>query len=212
MRGTVLASLLALAGCSTVEWLGRRELKKTPERREALEQVDYYVKWAKRFRRFHDDKRLDEKVLLKAFQDVFRFGPDPRLPQAYKGGWRWPLDEGVVSSEFGPRWGKEHHGMDLAARMDTPVYAAGPGIVAYSDDKLRGYGNVVIVRHDRRITTIYAHNKYNLVKKGQRVKAGQEIAKLGSTGRSTGPHLHFEVRRYQKPLNPRKKLPKPNFQ
>lgn len=129
----------------------------------------------------------------------------------YKGRWRWPLNAGVVCSEFGPRWGKNHHGMDIAVDEGSPVFASASGKVLYSDNKLRGYGNAVIIRHDEKTTTLYAHNKLNKVKIGQTVKKGQVIALLGSTGRSTGPHIHYEIRRGNGPVNPRKILPKSSF-
>lgn len=81
----------------------------------------------------------------------------------------------------------------------------------YADRRLRGYGNVVILRHDSRMTTLYAHNQKLTVRLGEHVKQGQVIALLGSTGRSTGPHVHFEVRRISAALNPRRLLPKSRF-
>ena len=81
----------------------------------------------------------------------------------------------------------------------------------YADDKLRGYGKVVILRHDEKTTSIYAHNDRLLVRQGDKVRTGQRIALVGSTGHSTGPHLHFEVRKEQKPQDPRKLLPKSRF-
>lgn len=135
----------------------------------------------------------------------------PHKVKKYKGKWQWPLAAGIVSSEYGKRWGRNHHGMDIAADMGEPVFASAPGKVIYSDNKLRGYGNVVILRHDNKMTSTYAHNKKNLVKKGDQVRKGQEIALLGSTGRSTGPHIHFELRKKKKAVNPRKLLPKSRF-
>lgn len=131
-----------------------------------------------------------------------------KFPASYAGGYRWPLDAGIVSSEFGARWGKMHKGLDIAADVGEPVYAAAAGEVIYSGDGMRGYGNAIIVRHDDRVTSLYAHNSALKVKVGQKVSQGELIALLGSTGHSTGPHVHFEVRSGDGPMNPRTLLPK----
>ena len=106
----------------------------------------------------------------------------------------WPVAKGKIVSKFGPRRGSFHDGLDFAAPSGTPIYAAHTGKVIYSNNKLRGYGNLIIIRGDDGYTTIYAHNRRNHVSVGKRVKRGQKIAEVGSTGRSSGPHLHFEVR------------------
>ncbi len=133
-----------------------------------------------------------------------------RLP-AYKGPYRWPLAAGLVSSEFGPRWKRRHEGLDIAADEGEPVFASAAGEVLYSNDRMRGYGNVVILRHDSSVTTLYAHNQKNKVKLGDKVEQGQVIALLGNTGQSTGPHVHFEMRRFNQAIDPRKVLPKTGF-
>lgn len=106
----------------------------------------------------------------------------------------WPVGGGKLASRFGPRSGSFHDGLDISAPTGTPVYAAHTGTVLYADNKLGGYGNLVILRGDDDLITVYAHNQKLLVKPKQRVRRGELIAKVGSTGRSTGPHLHFEVR------------------
>jgi len=130
------------------------------------------------------------------------------LPEQYSGQFRWPLDAGIISSEFGPRWGRMHKGIDIAAETGEPVYAAAAGSVIYAGNGLRGYGNVVIVRHDQETATVYAHNSALKVYQGEHVKQGELIALVGSTGRSTGPHSHFEIREGDEAINPRKLLPK----
>jgi murein DD-endopeptidase MepM/ murein hydrolase activator NlpD len=122
---------------------------------------------------------------------------------------RWPLDAYIVSSEFGERWGKLHKGMDMAADVGEPVYAIADGDVIYAGDGLRGYGNVIILRHDRKTSSLYAHNNELKVKQGDHVTQGTLIALLGSTGHSTGPHVHFEIRDGDTAVNPRAVLPKP---
>jgi murein DD-endopeptidase MepM/ murein hydrolase activator NlpD len=134
---------------------------------------------------------------------------DNSVPEQYSGSLRWPLDAYIVSSEFGARWGKTHKGMDMAADVGEPVYAIADGEVIYAGDGLRGYGNVVILRHDRKTSSLYAHNSELKVKQGDQVKQGALIALLGSTGHSTGPHVHFEIRDGDVAVNPRTVLPKP---
>jgi murein DD-endopeptidase MepM/ murein hydrolase activator NlpD len=136
-------------------------------------------------------------------------GPTPSgaLPDRYDGAFTWPVEAGIVSSEYGARWGKVHKGIDIAADVGEPVYAIAPGEVIYAGDGLRGYGNVVIVRHDRRRTSLYAHNSELKVKLGDPVAQGAVMALLGNTGHSTGPHVHFEIRDGDTPLDPRSVLP-----
>ncbi len=117
--------------------------------------------------------------------------------------WRflWPV-KGEVMSPFGVRNGKKHDGIDIAASAGSPIFAAADGEVIYSDDGVRGYGNMVMLKHKDSFITIYAHNRENLVKGGEMVKKGNVIARLGNSGHSSGPHLHFEVRKDKKPRNP----------
>jgi murein DD-endopeptidase MepM/ murein hydrolase activator NlpD len=130
------------------------------------------------------------------------------VPEQYTGSMRWPLDAYIVSSDYGARWGKMHKGLDLAADVGEPVYAIADGEVIYAGDGLRGYGNVVILRHDRKTSSLYAHNSELKVKQGDIVKQGTLIALLGSTGHSTGPHVHFEIRDGDLAVNPHDRLPK----
>jgi murein DD-endopeptidase MepM/ murein hydrolase activator NlpD len=129
------------------------------------------------------------------------------MPEQYTGNYRWPLEAGIISSEYGERWGKVHKGIDIAADSGEPVYAVAAGEVIYAGDGLRGYGNVVILRHDNRLTSLYAHNTELKVKAGDEVKQGDLIALLGSTGHSTGPHVHFEFREGDVAVNPHTLLP-----
>jgi len=119
----------------------------------------------------------------------------------------WPL-RGRVTSKFGMRHGRPHDGIDIGAKEGTAVHAAAAGEVVYADHRLTGYGNLIIVRHSHDMFTAYAHNQRNLVHKGQRVKRGDVIARVGHTGRASGPHLHFEVRRGPTPVNPIVYLPR----
>ncbi len=134
---------------------------------------------------------------------------EPLLPsaQAGKAPLRWPLAAPVLTSLFGKRWGREHEGIDMSAPSGTPVLASADGEVIYAGNQVRGYGNMVVIQHDGDMLTVYAHNSVLLVKTGDRVSVGKPIAKVGSTGRSTGPHLHFELRRGESPRDPLPFLP-----
>lgn len=125
---------------------------------------------------------------------------------AYGGLFQWPV-VAPVSSYYGPRWGRNHAGIDLAANQGTPIRAARDGKVALSGS-IKGYGNTVILDHPDGSRTLYAHCERLLVKQGQQVKQGQTIATVGSTGHSTGPHLHFEIHVASKTRNPLDYLPK----
>jgi murein DD-endopeptidase MepM/ murein hydrolase activator NlpD len=114
---------------------------------------------------------------------------------------------GRITSEFGTRTDpingqhRNHHGIDIAAPRGTPIGAAAAGTVVFAGRR-GGYGNTVIIEQANGKQTLYAHADQLLVKVGDQINAGQEIATVGSTGRSTGPHLHFEVRDNGQPINP----------
>lgn len=115
--------------------------------------------------------------------------------------WLLPVRTYHVTSLYGTRWGKLHAGVDLGASEGTPIYAAAAGIVTLSRWN-GGYGYVVQIDHDGGITTIYAHASKLLAKEGQKVKAGDLIAKVGNTGHSYGAHLHYEIRIDGTPIEP----------
>jgi len=116
----------------------------------------------------------------------------------------WPL-RGRISSRYGPRWGRMHYGLDIAVPVGTPVRAAAGGTVRFSGTR-GGYGKLVIIDHGNGVETRYAHNSRNVVRAGQRVARGEIIAYSGNTGNSTGPHLHFEIRRWGTPHDPERYL------
>ena len=101
---------------------------------------------------------------------------------------------GKLSSRFGIRNGSRHSGLDIAAPTGTPIYAAASGTVVAAGNSGSGYGNLVIISHGNGVQTYYAHCSAIYVSAGATITQGQHIAAIGSTGRSTGPHLHFEVR------------------
>ncbi len=123
--------------------------------------------------------------------------------------WRWPTNEVIVTSGFGSRGGEHHDGVDLRAKSGTAVHAAYDGKVIYAGSKIRGYGKMVVIKHDAKLSTIYAHNSRLEVKTGEKVRRGQLISYSGNTGHSSGPHLHFEVREGVTAVNPILLLPSP---
>jgi murein DD-endopeptidase MepM/ murein hydrolase activator NlpD len=133
--------------------------------------------------------------------------PAVEAEAASKAPLRWPLAKPMLTSLFGKRWGRDHEGIDMKAPTGTPVLAAADGEVVYAGDRVRGYGNMVVLQHAGDLLTVYAHNSLLLVHVGDRVTAGHEICRVGDTGHSTAPHLHFEVRRKQEPQDPLQFLP-----
>lgn len=120
-------------------------------------------------------------------------------------GFLWPVN-GRINSGFGPRGSSFHDGIDIGAPEGTPIHAVDKGEVIYSD-QLRGYGNIVIVRHSGNVVSVYAHNQVNLVHEGQSIDRGAMVGRVGSTGRVTGPHLHFEIRKNNAAQDPLRSLP-----
>ncbi len=122
-------------------------------------------------------------------------------------GWRWPVN-GVISKSFSRSSvpGKEHHGLDIAAAHGTPVHAARSGQVTFAG-KDSVFGQMVLIDHGGNLQSLYGHNSTLRVGIGDRVVAGQEIARVGSTGESSAPHLHFEIRSGGQAIDPRRHLP-----
>lgn len=118
----------------------------------------------------------------------------------------WPV-KGDVVSRFGDNNGEIHDGIDISAAAGTEVKAAAPGRVIYSGDEIKGYGNLIIIKHEGAFSTVYAHNQRNMVRKGDFIKSGQVIALVGNSGRGSGPNLHFEIRRGKEAVDPLKYLP-----
>ncbi|MEW6724181.1 MAG: M23 family metallopeptidase [Bacillota bacterium] len=121
------------------------------------------------------------------------------------GNYIWPV-RGRITSPYGWRWGTIHTGIDIAAPTGTSVKAARAGQVTHSG-WLGNYGYTVVIDHGGGMSTVYAHNSALLVSAGQWVEQGTVVARVGSTGRSTGPHLHFEIRVSGRPIDPRPHLP-----
>ncbi len=113
---------------------------------------------------------------------------------------QWPL-RGVLYARFGKKGKEPHDGVDLAAPAGQSVKVAAPGTVLFAGEQ-KGYGLIVIVEHDGGLITLYAHNRDLRVKTGQKVRDGQVVATVGDSGRTSGPHLHFEVRKDGVPVDP----------
>lgn len=135
-------------------------------------------------------------------------GASEFLPEAPERstGYIWPT-QGTFTSGYGWRWGRMHRGIDIAGPVGTPIVAAASGVVVRSGWNSGGYGNLVDIRHPDGSMTRYAHNSRLLVRQGEQVRQGQQIADMGSTGYSTGPHLHFEVHLANGTANPMAYLP-----
>jgi murein DD-endopeptidase MepM/ murein hydrolase activator NlpD len=112
----------------------------------------------------------------------------------------WPV-RGVLYARFGRKGKEPHDGIDLAAPAGTPVKTAAPGTTLYAGEQ-KGYGLIVIVEHGGGLITLYAHNRDVRVKTGQKVREGQVVATVGDSGKTSGPHLHFEVRKDGVPVDP----------
>ena len=115
---------------------------------------------------------------------------------------RWPVRGKVITSYGAKTNGKANDGINLAVPEGTPVKAAEDGVVAYSGNELKGYGNLVLVRHANGYVTAYAHASELMVKRGDTIKRGQIIAKSGQSGEVGSPQLHFEIRKGSTPVDP----------
>jgi murein DD-endopeptidase MepM/ murein hydrolase activator NlpD len=159
-------------------------------------------------------KPKDEQIIGAAPTDAQDYNNSLRLPVGYEvapelpplsspenylpdapmkfSGYIWPA-KGVLTSGYGRRWGRMHRGIDIAAPIGTPIVAAAAGEVTFAGWNSGGYGQLVKLRHEDGSVTLYAHNSRIFVRRGQQVNQGEPIAAMGSTGYSTGPHLHFEI-------------------
>src|SRR5690606_23811043 len=115
---------------------------------------------------------------------------------------RWPAVGKVIAGFGGRTDGTHNDGINVSVPLGTDVHAAEDGVVAYAGNELKGYGNLILIRHDNDWVTAYAHNDQLLVKRGDKVKRGQVIAKAGSTGSVDRPQIHFELRKGSKPVDP----------
>jgi murein DD-endopeptidase MepM/ murein hydrolase activator NlpD len=143
---------------------------------------------------------LEERTLVESKDNIIYKGCKNPIPDkvAFLD---HPTKGGTITSVFGERWGKKHNGIDIAHKSGDPVYCAFDGIVKECG-YVTGYGNKILIEHENNIQTVYAHLSSFDTRVGAQVKKGDLIGKVGSTGNSTGPHLHFEVRVNEVPINP----------
>jgi murein DD-endopeptidase MepM/ murein hydrolase activator NlpD len=158
------------------------------------EQIQIDSIWVTAFEHYStwDSKKVDIYNLdIREFQDSLQLRLfDTRLGTD----WKFPLDKSLKTSIFGPRWGRMHYGVDLDLDTGDPVYAGFDGIVRVRSYDRYGWGYFVLVRHKNGLETLYGHLSKQIAEVGDEVKAGDIIGKGGSTGRSTGSHLHYEMR------------------
>lgn len=128
-------------------------------------------------------------------------------PKARKTKFDWPVKGTIISGYGNLGSGRKNDGINIKAALGTNVKAADSGTVAYAGNELKGFGNLILIKHPDGWITAYAHNDRLFVKKGQKVSRGEKIATVGSTGSVTTPQLHFEVRSGKKAVNPRPYLP-----
>jgi hypothetical protein len=143
---------------------------------------------------------LKRGVMGDSNSDVQPFDPNHLLTT---GEFLWPVpSSNRITSGFKMRWGRKHEGVDIGGRIGAHIVAAADGVVVYSGDEIGGYGNITVIAHKNGYFSVYAHAKKNFTTQGQRVYRGQVIAQIGMTGRSYGPHLHFEVRKNGQAIDP----------
>jgi murein DD-endopeptidase MepM/ murein hydrolase activator NlpD len=161
---------------------------------------EYFANW--------DSKKVDiYNFQIKDLQDSVNL----RLYDEGAGElWKMPLDIIKITSIFGPRWGRGHYGTDLDLETGDPVYSGFDGIVRVKSYDRYGWGYYVLVRHKNGLESLYGHLSKQLVEVGQELKAGDILGKGGSTGRSTGSHLHYELRYRGLPFDPQKVYDFPN--
>jgi murein DD-endopeptidase MepM/ murein hydrolase activator NlpD len=130
----------------------------------------------------------------------------PLAPVGNAPAFAWPVSGRVISDFGSTANGGKNDGINIATAMDTPIHASASGSVTYAGDELKGYGNLVLVKHAGGFTTAYAHASRLVVQRGDFVAKGQVIGYAGQTGDVTSPQLHFEIRNATTPLNPRSYL------
>ncbi|MEG2857910.1 MAG: peptidoglycan DD-metalloendopeptidase family protein, partial [Clostridia bacterium] len=146
-------------------------------------------------------KKLSSKVMQAPVTQIVLVGTKPAPVRVATGVFRRPTGDCVISSNYGYRRSEFHTGVDFALPSGSAVVAADGGTIAYAGWK-GDYGNLVIISHGNGLQTYYGHNSRLTVTTGQQIAKGEQIAEIGSTGRSTGPHCHFEIRQDGRHVNP----------
>ncbi len=162
--------------------------------------------------------RVGQKILIPGaetvrhveiyIEDLGSSGSKPASvePGKIRGRFVWPV-RGAIIRGFDRSREKRHDGIDIAAPLGTPVKSADSGKVIYSGNEIKGYGNIIIIKHGPIFSSVYAHNAENLVREGDLVKKGQIVARIGQTGRAHQAHLHFQIRNHSRPMDPLLVLP-----
>ena len=148
-----------------------------------------------------EENIIESNIISEPVTQVVLIGTKELPPSAGTGDFIMPTS-GTLSSPYGSRWGRTHQGIDVAAPTGTAIYASDNGIVIESEYRNNGYGNIIKIDHQNGYVTYYAHCSELYVSVGDVVAKGDKIAAVGSTGRSTGPHLHFEIRKDDVAQNP----------
>ena len=180
----------------SIEWAPTNQLIQVTEQIQIdsiwVTAFEYYSTWDSKNINIYDfdPKDFKDTVYIKLY-DRF-FGTE----------WKLPLDETRITSEFGFRRYRWHHGTDLKLNVGDPIYSTFDGIVRIRSYDRNGYGYYVVVRHKNGLETLYGHMSKILVDVGQEIKAGDILGLGGNTGRSTGPHLHYEIRYQGLSINP----------
>jgi len=207
----LIFALFILFGCSSMK-SGQYVYVSSPQQVKKVAQT-YGVTMDELKAANPDKKFSNEWIFIPSKVGILYFLRDTYVIEDYrhlgKGRFMWPVPQFYkVSSHFGPRGRKHHDGIDIPAPKGTPIVASDSGLVIYADNGIRGYGNMIVIAHTDGVYTVYAHNRTNKVSKGEKVKRGELIAEVGNTGRSTGPHLHFEIRVKNSVRNPAQYLSK----
>jgi lipoprotein NlpD len=219
----ILALLSTLLGCSSIErsLMGKRDIYHEIQSGDTLSALGarYGVDPLdiQSYNAISDPRalRVGQRIVIPALGPVDPLAESKRGPQlmrdqdfagraqlklvsiapvrGYIGQLEFPVEHGRHSSRFGWRWKRFHEGLDLAAPEGTPVLAAHDGEVVLESDSWGRYGKVIVIKGNG-LMTVYAHNSRNRVKKGDKVRRGEQIAKVGATGDASAPHLHFETR------------------
>ena len=172
----------------SMDWAPSNEIIETAEQILVdsvwITAFEYFSKWDTQKVDIYnfDSKELKDSVVLKLY--------DEKIGES----WKMPLPDLLVNSRFGPRWGRMHSGVDLDLNTGDAVYTAFDGIIRVKGYDRYGYGYYYVVRHKNGLETLYGHFSKHVMEVGDEVFAGDLLGKGGSTGRSTGPHLHYELR------------------
>ena len=151
-------------------------------------------------------ERAPPKALPRVKTAARPIRTEPKLSYRSTRGFMWPLRGRLISSFGAKAKGLQNDGINIAAPLGTPVRAAKGGVIAYAGNELRGFGNLLLIKHANGWVTAYAHNSKILVKRGDKVGKGQIIARVGKTGAVSKPQLHFEMRRGKRPVDPKRYL------